>query len=233
MGKFGELKQRVWEANLLLPKYSLVTFTWGNVSEIDRENGIVAIKPSGVEYDKLQAKDIVLVDIEGNKVEGKLNPSSDLATHLELYRSFEEIGGITHTHSRWATGWAQAGVELPALGTTHADYFYGAVPCTRKMTPSEIKTDYEKNTGKVIIETFIEADINPQEIPAVLVHSHGPFTWGKNAVKSVENSVVLEEVALMAFAAVNIKPEAEEMQNVLLEKHFRRKHGADAYYGQK
>jgi len=228
---FEELKQRVLEANLLLPKYSLVTFTWGNVSEIDREHGVVAIKPSGVEYEKLRAEDIVLVDLDGKAVEKGLKPSSDLATHLELYRAFDGIGGVTHTHSRWATAWAQAGESLPALGTTHADYFYGPVLCTREMTKEEICTEYERNTGKVIVETFREID--PKDVPAVLVHSHGPFAWGADAGSSVENSVVLEEVALMAFAAKMITPQKEAMQDVLLEKHFCRKHGKNAYYGQK
>lgn len=227
---YEDLKRRVWEANLLLPKYGLVTFTWGNVSGIDRENGVVAIKPSGVEYDKLRPEHIVLVDMEGKPLADGLKPSSDLATHLELYRSFEGIGGVTHTHSRWATAWAQAGADLPAMGTTHADYFYGPVPCTREMTEEEISCEYEKNTGKVIVETFRALD--PQSVPAVLVMSHGPFTWGAGPEKSVENSVVLEEVALMAFAARNIDPVKKNMQGALLDKHFCRKHGENAYYGQ-
>lgn len=227
---YEDLKRRVWEANLLLPKYGLVTFTWGNVSGIDRENGVVAIKPSGVEYDKLRPEHIVLVDMEGKPLAEGLKPSSDLATHLELYRSFEGIGGVTHTHSRWATAWAQAGADLPAMGTTHADYFYGPVPCTREMTEEEISCEYEKNTGKVIVETFRALD--PQSVPAVLVMSHGPFTWGAGPEKSVENSVVLEEVALMAFAARNIDPAKKNMQGALLDKHFCRKHGKNAYYGQ-
>jgi len=227
---YEDLKRRVWEANLLLPKYGLVTFTWGNVSGIDRENGVVAIKPSGVEYDKLRPEHIVLVDMEGKPLADGLKPSSDLATHLELYRSFEGIGGVTHTHSRWATAWAQAGADLPAMGTTHADYFYGPVPCTREMTEEEISCEYEKNTGKVIVETFRALD--PQSVPAVLVMSHGPFTWGAGPEKSVENSVVLEEVALMAFAARNIDPAKKNMQGALLDKHFCRKHGENAYYGQ-
>lgn len=227
---YEDLKRRVWEANLLLPKYGLVTFTWGNVSGIDRENGVVAIKPSGVEYDKLRPEHIVLVDMEGKPLADGLKPSSDLATHLELYRSFEGIGGVTHTHSRWATAWAQAGADLQAMGTTHADYFYGPVPCTREMTEEEISCEYEKNTGKVIVETFRALD--PQSVPAVLVMSHGPFTWGAGPEKSVENSVVLEEVALMAFAARNIDPAKKNMQGALLDKHFCRKHGENAYYGQ-
>lgn len=227
---YEDLKRRVWEANLLLPKYGLVTFTWGNVSGIDRENGVVAIKPSGVEYDKLRPEHIVLVDMEGKPLADGLKPSSDLATHLELYHSFEGIGGVTHTHSRWATAWAQAGADLPAMGTTHADYFYGPVPCTREMTEEEISCEYEKNTGKVIVETFRALD--PQSVPAVLVMSHGPFTWGAGPEKSVENSVVLEEVALMAFAARNIDPVKKNMQGALLDKHFCRKHGENAYYGQ-
>lgn len=228
---FEELKERVLAANLLLPKYSLVTFTWGNVSEIDREHGVVAIKPSGVEYDKLRAEDIVLVDLKGEKVEDGLNPSSDLATHLELYRAFGQIGGVTHTHSRWATAWAQAGKGIPVLGTTHADYFYGEIPCTREMTEAEVRAEYEANTGKVIVEAFKDADA--ETMPAVLVHSHGPFTWGSSAAKSVENAVVLEEIALMAYVARNIDPARKKMQDFLLEKHFCRKHGKNAYYGQK
>lgn len=224
------LKQKVCEANKLLPKYSLVTFTWGNVSEIDRQSGLVVIKPSGVEYDELQPDDMVVVDLEsGKKVEGKLNPSSDTATHLVLYRNFD-IGGIVHTHSRWATVFAQAGMLIPALGTTHADYFYGDIPCTRKMTETEIFSEYEKETGNVIVETF--KGLDPTEIPAVVVNSHGPFTWGKDAVEAVHNAVVLDEVAFMAWHAMSINKELPRMQQELLDKHFKRKHGKDAYYGQ-
>jgi len=228
----GKLKEQVYEANMLLPKYKLVVFTWGNVSGIDREKGLVVIKPSGVDYAKLSASDMVVVDLEGNVVEGSYKPSSDTATHLELYKAFKGINGITHTHSHWATVWAQAGKGIPALGTTHADYFDGTIPCTRIMTAQEIATDYEKNTGLVIIESFKEIDAS--RMPAVLVNSHGPFTWGKNAVHSVENSVILENVASLAFNTVsldNIKEE-RQMQQELLRKHFDRKHGPNAYYGQ-
>ena len=225
-----EMKERVLKANLALAEYKLVTLTWGNVSEIDREKGLVAIKPSGVRYEDMKASDIVVVDLDGNKVDGELEPSSDTATHLELYRRFSSIGGITHTHSRFATVFAQAGRSIPALGTTHADAFYGDVPCTRKMTCDEIGADYELETGKVIAELFDDDTVD--KIPAALVYSHGPFTWGKNAQKSVENAVILEEVALMALHTLALNPNAD-IQKELLDKHFLRKHGENAYYGQK
>jgi L-ribulose-5-phosphate 4-epimerase len=226
-----ELKQEVWQANLLLPKHHLVTFTWGNVSAVDRAKGLVVIKPSGVEYDTMTAEDMVVVDLEtGKTVEGKLNPSSDTPTHLVLYRAFPHIGGIVHTHSRWATIYAQSGRGIPALGTTHGDYFYGEIPCTRKMTPAEIAGEYEAETGNVIIETF--AGKNPDDIPAVLVHSHGPFTWGTDAHNAVHNAVVLEELAFMAWHNQMMDPSLPPMQQELLDKHYLRKHGANAYYGQ-
>lgn len=228
---YEELKKRVLEANLLLPKYDLVKFTWGNVSEIDREHNVVAIKPSGVEYDVMTVDDIVVTNLEGKVVDGRLKPSSDLATHLELYKAFSNIGGITHTHSSWATIWAQAGLNVPPLGTTHGDYFYGEVPCTRLMTDEEIKSDYEKNTGLVIAETF--KDIDPLKMPGVLVHSHGPFSFGKDAMESVHNAAVLEELSKMAFYTRNLNPKIPNMQNTLLDKHFLRKHGSGAYYGQR
>jgi len=226
------LKQRVLKANLDLPKHNLVVFTWGNVSGIDRESGLVVIKPSGVPYEELKAEDMVVVDLDGNKVEGKLNPSSDTPTHLQLYKAFKNIGGIVHTHSRWATIWAQAGLGIPALGTTHADYFYGEVPCTRKMTREEIEGEYEKETGKVIIERF--SGMNPDYVPGVLVHSHGPFTWGSSPEEAVYHSVVLEEVAMLAWHTLTL-PGADKgpMQQELLDRHFLRKHGPNAYYGQK
>lgn len=225
------LKERVFEANLLLPQYKLVKFTWGNVSEIDRARNIVAIKPSGVDYEKMTVEDMVIVDLNGNVLEGDLNPSSDLDTHLELYRNFKDIGGVVHTHSNWATTWAQAGKGIPALGTTHADYFYGEIPCTRKMTPEEIANGYELQTGKVIVETFRDKD--PNQVPGVLAYSHGPFVWGKDAFSAVHNAVVLEEVAMMAWRNRERFPELEPMQQELLDKHFLRKHGPNAYYGQK
>ena len=224
-----ELKKDVFENNLRLVKNNLVTLTWGNVSAIDREKGLIVIKPSGVSYDKMTAEDMVVVDIQGNKVEGRYNPSSDTPTHLELYKKFPEIGGIVHTHSRWATIFSQCGREVPALGTTHADAFYGAVPCTRRMTKAEIEGEYEAETGKVIIETFEGKNI--LDVPAVLVHSHGPFTWGKNASKAVENSIILEEVSMMAWHTLMANPSAT-MQQELADKHYFRKHGANAYYGQ-
>ncbi len=224
------LKQEVLEANLLLPKHGLITFTWGNVSGIDRESGLVVIKPSGVSYDGMTVEDMVVVDLQGKVVEGKWKPSSDTPTHLALYRAFPKMGGIVHTHSRWATSFAQAGLPIPAMGTTQGDYFYGDIPCTRKMTPAEIAGEYELETGNVIIETF--KDIDPMTIPAVLVHSHGPFTWGTDAMNAVHNAVVLEEVAFMDYHALSMNPSAGRMQQELLDKHYLRKHGANAYYGQ-
>lgn len=226
-----KLKQEVLEANLELPKKGLVTYTWGNVSGIDRESGLIVIKPSGVPYEELKAEHMVVLDLNGKQVEGKLNPSSDTPTHLVIYRNFKDVGGVVHTHSRWATIWSQAGKGIPAYGTTHADYFYGEIPCTRKMTDLEIQTEYEKNTGDVIIETF--SKINPNYVPGVLVNNHGPFCWGKNASEAVHNSVVLEEVAMMALNTRTLTPEIGPINQVLLDKHFLRKHGANAYYGQK
>ena len=229
-----ELKQRVYEANMQLPTKGLVVFTWGNVSGIDREKGLMVIKPSGVPYEELKPSDMVVVDLEGKKVGGELNPSSDTPTHLELYRKFPEIGGITHTHSRWATIWAQAGRDIPAYGTTHGDYFYGSIPCTRAMTKEEIASEYELETGKVIVETFGKRDIDPKFMSAVLVKSHGPFTWGRDAAESVYNAVVLEELAMMAWHTETIAADPSvTMQQELLDKHFLRKHGPNAYYGQK
>lgn len=229
-----ELKQKVFEANMLLPKYGLITFTWGNVSGIDREKGLIVIKPSGVEYDTMKPDDMVVVDLNGQVVEGHYKPSSDTPTHVELYKSFPDIGGVVHTHSRWATTFAQSGLGIPALGTTHADYFYGEIPCTRKMTSEEIKGAYEKETGTVIIERFEKSGINPNDVPAVLVHSHGPFTWGTDPHNAVHNAVVLEEVAFMAWHNLELSNgEIPSMQQELLDKHYLRKHGANAYYGQK
>ncbi|AYZ30196.1 L-ribulose-5-phosphate 4-epimerase [Serratia sp. FDAARGOS_506] len=228
-----QLKQQVLEANLELPRHKLVTFTWGNVSAVDRERGLVVIKPSGVEYEHMTAEDMVVVDLaSGRTVEGAKKPSSDTATHLALYREFADIGGIVHTHSRHATIWAQAGLDIPAWGTTHADYFYGAIPCTRLMTQEEIEHDYELETGKVIIETFRQRDINPNAIPAVLVNAHGPFAWGKNAHNAVHNAVVLEEIAYMGIFSRQLTPGIHSMQRELLDKHYLRKHGQNAYYGQ-
>ncbi len=226
-----ELKQRVLEANLMLPRAGLVVFTWGNVSGIHRETGLVVIKPSGLPYEGMGAEDMVVVDLDGKVVEGKWKPSSDTPTHLELYKAFPGCGGIVHTHSRWATTFAQAGMAVPAMGTTHGDYFYGDIPCTRRMTPEEIAGEYEKETGLVITETFRERDA--MEVPAVLVHSHGPFAWGKDPGEAVHNAVVLEEVAFMAWHAMQLNPDAGRMQQELLDKHYLRKHGKNAYYGQK
>ena len=225
-----ELKERVLEANLLLPKHGLVTFTWGNVSEIDRASGLVAIKPSGVEYERMKAEDIVIMDLEGKVVEGKLRPSSDAPTHIELYKAFPEVGGIVHTHSEWATSWAQTGLAIPCYGTTHADYFYGSIPCARALTDEEINGEYEKNTGLVIIETF--RDLDSVAVPGVLCKNHGPFAWGKDAHEAVHNAVVLEEVAKMAVHTRDILPDADEAPQALKDKHYFRKHGKDAYYGQ-
>ncbi|MDR2571199.1 MAG: L-ribulose-5-phosphate 4-epimerase [Oscillospiraceae bacterium] len=227
-----ELKKQVLEANLLLPKYSLITFTWGNVSGIDREKGLVVIKPSGIEYEGMTTEHMVVVELEtGKTIDSNLSPSSDTATHLALYKAFPNIGGIVHTHSQWATIFAQAGKNIPALGTTHADYFYGEIPCTRKMTPNEITERYEANTGTMITECF--AKIDPDTIPAALVHSHGPFTWGKDAIDAVHYAVVLEEVAFMAWHDIMLRPDIKPMQQELLDKHYLRKHGKNAYYGQK
>ncbi len=227
-----QLKEQVFRANLLLPKHGLITFTWGNVSGIDREQGLVVIKPSGVSYDVMKAEDMVVVDLKtGKKVEGNLKPSSDTPTHIELYKAFSNIGGVVHTHSRWATTFAQAGRGIMALGTTQGDYFYGEIPCTRKMTKAEIEDEYEKETGVVIKETFQGKD--PDAIPAVLVYSHGPFTWGSDPMDAVHNAVVLEEVAFMNFHTVMLEPDISPMQQELLDKHYLRKHGANAYYGQK
>lgn len=229
------LKQQVYEANMLLPQYGLVVFTWGNVSGIDREKGLFVIKPSGVPYEKLRAEDMVVVDLEGKKIEGALNPSSDTPTHAELYRRFADVGGIVHTHSRWATIWAQAGREIPAYGTTHADYFHGPVPCTRPLTEEEVNRAYELETGRVIASHFEDNGIVPAHVPGVLVNSHGPFSWGKDAKKAVENAAVLEEVAMMAWHTEALPQTAPRgpMQAYVLEKHFMRKHGPNAYYGQK
>ena len=226
-----ELKEKVYKANMELPAHGLVVFTWGNASGIDREKGLVVIKPSGVEYSELTPDDMVVLDLEsGERVEGKLNPSSDTATHLVLYRAFPEIGGVVHTHSRWATIWAQAGTGVPALGTTHGDYFYGEIPCTRKMTPEEIGGEYERETGNVIVETF--EGRSAADIPAVLVHSHGPFAWGTDPSNAVHNAVVLEELAFMAWHNMMMDPALPAMQQELLDKHYLRKHGKNAYYGQ-
>ena len=224
-----QLKEQILAANLLLPKHNLVTFTWGNVSAIDRATNLVVIKPSGVSYETMTAADMVVVDLDGNVVEGTLNPSSDTPTHLELYKAYPEIGGVVHTHSRWATTFAQAGLPIPALGTTHADDFYGDIPVSRRMTPAEIAGAYEKETGKVILETVGD---RAMDVPAVLVHSHGPFAWGKDAMAAVHSAVVLEEVAFMAWHAMQLNPDLPRMQQELLDKHFLRKHGKNAYYGQ-
>ncbi len=228
-----KLKQEVYEANMALPKHDLVTFTWGNVSGIDRESGLFVIKPSGVDYEKLTPDDMVVVDLEGKKVEGKLNPSSDTETHRVLYRAFPHIGGVVHTHSRWATTFAQAGQGVRAYGTTHADYFYGEIPCTREMTKEEIAGGYEYETGRVIVERFEKYGVNPDDIPAVLVKDHGPFTWGKDAHEAVYHAVVLEEVAMMALHTQILTQSRDPMPQALLDKHFLRKHGPNAYYGQK
>ncbi len=225
-----DLKKTVLDANLLLPKFGLVTFTWGNVSGIDREKGLVVIKPSGVEYDSMTADDMVVVDLDGNVVEGKWKPSSDTPTHVVLYKAFPNIGGVVHTHSRWAVSFAQAGRAIPAMGTTQGDYFYGDIPCTRPMTDEEIKGEYEKETGNVIVETFKDKD--PDAIPGVNVFSHGPFTWGTDPANAVHNAVVMEEVAFMDYHALMLNPGFSGMQQTLLDKHYLRKHGANAYYGQ-
>lgn len=228
-----ELKLEVYKANMELPKRGLVTYTWGNVSGIDREKGLFVIKPSGVDYDELKPEDLVVMDLNGNKVEGDLNPSSDTKTHLVLYNNFPEIGGIVHTHSPYAVAWAQAGEDIPCYGTTHADYFYGAVPCARHLTKEELDEDYEMNTGYSIVETFKNREIDPKAVPAVVCHSHGPFTWGKNAAQAVYHAVVLEEVAKMAIFTRQVKFDAAPAPQRYQDKHYMRKHGPNAYYGQK
>lgn len=228
-----QLKELVWKANLLLPKYNLVTFTWGNVSGIDRARGLLVIKPSGMEYENMTPDDLVVVDLRTEKrVEGTRKPSSDTPTHLALYRAFPALGGIVHTHSRWATSFAQAGVGIDPMGTTQGDYFHGQIPCTRDMTAAEITGEYEKNTGNVMIETFAGREADVLAIPAVLVKNHGPFAWGSDPMEAVRNAVVLEEVAFMNLHAKILNPEAGPMPQTLLEKHYLRKHGANAYYGQ-
>ncbi|WP_462409323.1 L-ribulose-5-phosphate 4-epimerase [Neobacillus sp. Marseille-QA0830] len=228
-----QLKKEVWEANLQLPKHGLVTFTWGNVSGIDREKGLVVIKPSGVPYEELKMEDLVVVNLNGEMVEGLLRPSSDTPTHLALYRAFPQIGGIVHTHSPWATSWAQAHRPIPALGTTHADYFYGEIPCTRPLAKEEIERGYELETGHAIIETFENEGLDPVAMPGILLAGHAPFSWGKDATQAVHNAVVLEEVAKMAFNTFLLNPQIKPIDQFLLDKHYLRKHGANAYYGQK
>lgn len=228
-----ELKKEVYEANMLLPHYGLVTFTWGNVSGIDREKGLFVIKPSGVDYDKLTPDDMVVMDLDGNKVEGRYNPSSDTATHLEIYKAFPNVGGVVHTHSSYATSWAQAGRSIPCYGTTHADYFYGEIPCVRCLNADEIESAYEENTGHLIVGEFQRMGKDPDAVPAVLCKNHGPFAWGKNAKEAVHNAVVLEEVAKMAYRAETINSHVQPAPQELQDKHYYRKHGANAYYGQK
>lgn len=227
-----DLKQEVLQANIDLVKFGLVLFTWGNVSAYDEETGYVVIKPSGVTYDSMKPEDMVVVDLDGNRIEGKLNPSSDTPTHIELYKAFKGIKSVVHTHSRWATSWAQANRSIPALGTTHADNFYGEIPCTRRMSEDEISSEYEKNTGLVITQTISDKKIDPKQVGAVIVANHGPFSWGTSCSKAVENSAVMEYVAEMAYVTMQLNPGAD-MQQVLLDKHFLRKHGKGAYYGQK
>nr|WP_281355217.1 L-ribulose-5-phosphate 4-epimerase [Anaerotalea alkaliphila] len=222
---------QVYEANMELPRRGLITYTWGNVSGIDRSKGLLVIKPSGIEYDELRPEDMVVMDLEGNRVEGRYKPSSDTLTHIELYKAFESVGGIVHTHSPWATSWAQACRGIPCYGTTHADYYYGEIPCARSLTAEEIQEGYEKNTGLVILETF--ANRLPGHVPGVLCSNHGPFTWGKDAGEAVHNAVVLEEVAKMAYQTEQLKPGLQQAPQALQDKHFERKHGANAYYGQK
>jgi len=228
-----KLKKEVYEANMELPRRGLVTYTWGNVSGIDREKGLFVIKPSGVSYDELKPEDMVVMDLSGRKVEGDYNPSSDTATHLELYLAFPEIGGIVHTHSPAATAWAQAGRSIPCYGTTHADYFYGEIPCARSLTEEEVKSEYERNTGLVIVETFKSNNINPMYVPGVLCKNHGPFTWGKNAAEAVHNAVVLEEIAKMNLMTEQLNRNTAPAPKYIQDKHFLRKHGPNAYYGQK
>lgn len=227
-----QLKEIVFQANMELPKRGLVTFTWGNVSGIDRESGYLVIKPSGVEYEHMKPEDMVVVDLSGNRVEGRYKPSSDTATHIELYKKYPELGGIVHTHSTWATSWAQAGRSIPLYGTTHADYFYGPIPCARSLTKEEIEGEYEKNTGLVIIETLTNKNLSPSSMPGILCTNHGPFTWGKDAKEAVHNAVVLEEVAKMACYSELINRKITPAPQTIADKHYLRKHGENAYYGQ-
>jgi L-ribulose-5-phosphate 4-epimerase len=229
---FDALKQRVLQANLELPRRGLVSFTWGNASACDRERGAVVIKPSGVPYDRMSVDDLVVVDLQGQQIEGHCHPSSDLPTHLQLYRGFPAIGGLVHTHSTWATVWAQAHRAIPALGTTHADYFHGPVPCTRELTEFQTRGDYERETGRVIVQRFERDGLDPLEMPAILVASHGPFAWGEDVEAAVHNAAVLEQVARMAFLTLQLDTTLHDMPPYLLEKHFSRKHGPGAYYGQ-
>ena len=228
-----QLKQQVFAANLELPRQGLVLYTWGNVSGIDRARGLVVIKPSGVAYDALRPDDLVVLDLDGNVVEGTLSPSSDTKTHLALYRAFPDIGGVTHTHSTFAAAWAQAGLDLPCFGTTHADYFYGAVPCARSLTAAEVEADYEGNTGHVIVETFRSRGLDPAAVPGVLCRSHGPFTWGKDAAQAVYHAAVLEQVAKLALLTRQLNPCAAPAPRYVQDKHYLRKHGPNAYYGQR
>ncbi len=232
-----ELKEKVFKANLQLVKYGLVVLTWGNVSAIDKKTNLIVIKPSGVAYDIMKASDMVVVDLQGNRVEGELNPSSDTPTHIELYKAFEGIGSIVHTHSSWACSWAQAGCDIPAYGTTHADFANCDIPCARGLTKDEVNSEYEMNTGKVIVEEFSRRSINPEECPAVLIHRHGPFVWGTDPVKAVENALVLEEIAKMASRTQQLAQYGKSsdigIEQYLLDKHYQRKHGKNAYYGQK
>lgn len=227
-----ELKERVYEANMLLPKHGLVTFTWGNVSGMDADSGLFVIKPSGVDYEVMTPDDMVVMDLDGNKIEGDYNPSSDTPTHLELYKAFPEIGGIVHTHSSYATSFAQAGRDIPCYGTTHADYIYGPVPCFRCLTKGEIEDAYEANTGHLIVNEFIRRDLDVMSVPACLCKNHGPFIWGKDCMDAVHNAVVLEEVAKMAMWTELINPQVKPAPQELMDKHYYRKHGANAYYGQ-
>ncbi|TWS94833.1 L-ribulose-5-phosphate 4-epimerase [Streptococcus sp. sy018] len=229
----AEMRQRVYEANVSLPEHGLVKFTWGNVSEVCRELGRIVIKPSGVDYDKLSPENMVVTDLDGNVVEGDLNPSSDLATHVALYKAWPEVGAVVHTHSTEAVGWAQAGRDIPFYGTTHADYFYGPVPCARSLTADEVNSAYEKETGAVIVETFAERGIDPVAVPGIVVRNHGPFTWGKDPAQAVYHSVVLEEVACMNRYTEQINPQVEPAPQYIMDKHYLRKHGPNAYYGQK